>query len=193
MKTPDPAKEALIIVDMSNDFVHARGCLTAGKPARKIVPYVRQQAEQILAAGGYVVIAMDAHQPNDDHFQEWPPHNVVGTWGQELYGELKDWYDAHQADRSVIYIPKPQYDAFYNTELEQKLKALGVERVIITGVCTDICVYLTVAGAYYRGFKTRVLERGCATFTENHPSALQQMELCFHTEIVRAPDLKAEE
>ncbi|MFX0560902.1 hypothetical protein TEPIDINF_002337 [Tepidibacillus infernus] len=35
--------EALVIVDMSNDFVHDNGNLTAGKPAQEIVPYIMQQ------------------------------------------------------------------------------------------------------------------------------------------------------
>lgn len=176
--------EALIIVDMSNDFVHDDGSLTAGKPAQEIVPFLVKQAGEMLNNGGYVVIAMDAHLPDDRHFEDWPPHNVIGSWGQKLYGELAEWYEKHEHDERVIYVPKPQYDAFYNTNLEQVLEDLGVKRVKITGVCTDICVYLTAAGAYYRGLKTQVFADGCATFTENHASALKQMELSFHTEII---------
>ncbi|MCF7802163.1 MAG: cysteine hydrolase [Candidatus Marinimicrobia bacterium] len=175
--------EALIIVDMSNDFVHDDGGLTAGKPAQEIVPFIVTQADEMLKNGGNVIIAMDAHLPDDSHFEEWPPHNVIGTWGQKLYGALGEWYEKHEHHERVIYVPKPQYDAFYNTNLEQILEELGVKRVKLTGVCTDICVYLTTAGAYYRGLKTQVLANGCATFTENHESALKQMELCFHTEI----------
>ncbi|MCF7798090.1 MAG: cysteine hydrolase [Lentisphaeria bacterium] len=176
--------EALIIVDMSNDFVHDDGSLTAGEPAQKIVPFIVNQADNALKNGDYVVIAMDAHLPDDRHFEEWPPHNVIGTWGQKLYGTLGEWYEKHKHHDRVIYVPKPQYDAFYNTDLEQILAEFDVKRVKVTGVCTDICVYLTTAGAYYRGLKTQVLAQGCATFTENHQSALKQMELCFHTEIV---------
>ncbi|RKJ26363.1 isochorismatase, partial [Butyricicoccus sp. 1XD8-22] len=66
------AKEALIIVDMSNDFVADDGSLTAGKPAQEIVPYIIETANEFLSRDQVVVVAMDAHQENDQHFELWP-------------------------------------------------------------------------------------------------------------------------
>lgn len=57
------AKEALLIVDMSNDFVAEHGTLTVGKPAQKVVPYIMDLATRFLAEGNVVVVTMDAHQP----------------------------------------------------------------------------------------------------------------------------------
>src|SRR5690625_6061385 len=71
-------KEALLIVDMSNDFVADDGPLTVGKPAQEIVPYIQDLGTRFLAEGNVVVVSMDAHQPNDPHFELWPPHNIVG-------------------------------------------------------------------------------------------------------------------
>jgi nicotinamidase-related amidase len=176
--------EAFGWIDMSNDFVHEKGTLTAGKPAQEIVPYLIEKANETLERGGVVFIAMDSHQPYDPHFDEWPPHNVVGTWGQELYGGLKEWYEAHKDHPMVVYVPKTQYDAFYETDLEEQLRRRGVKKIHLGGVCTDICDFLTAAGAYYRGFKTVVHRLGTATFTPNHDTFLEHMKLCFHTEIV---------
>src|SRR3954454_10370790 len=100
------AKEALLIVDMSNDFVADNGTLTAGKPAQEIVPYIKDLATKFLADGNVVVVAMDAHQPNDPHFQLWMPHNIMGTEGQELYGELQEWYQKNLKNLNLIYTPK---------------------------------------------------------------------------------------
>lgn len=57
------------MVDMSNDFVSDNGTLTVGKPAQEIVPYIKELATRFLAKGDIVVVSMDAHQPNDPHFE----------------------------------------------------------------------------------------------------------------------------
>ncbi|WP_246055351.1 cysteine hydrolase family protein [Pseudalkalibacillus caeni] len=178
------AKNALLIIDMSNDFVHSEGSLTAGEPAQAIVKHIIDLADDFLSRGQEVVVCMDAHEENDTHFELWPSHNVKGTWGQELFGDLKAWFEQHKGDENVKYIPKPEYDAFFNTDLESHLKAKNVEKVHLTGVCTDICDFLTAYGAYARGFKTVAHQNAMATFTENHDVFLNHMKSVFKTEIV---------
>lgn len=176
-------KEALLIIDMSNDFIHDKGNLTVGLKGQEIVPHILSIASSFIAEGNEVIICMDAHSEQDSHFELWPVHNVIGSWGQELYGELQDWYEEHQDHRCVEYVPKPEYDAFYNTNLEELLRSKGVETVHLTGVCTDICDFLTAYGAYARGFKTVAHKRAMATFTDHHDVFLEQMKTIFHTEI----------
>jgi len=178
------AKEALIIVDMSNDFVADDGGLTVGQPAQEIVPYIVALAERFLSKNDLVVITMDEHQPNDPHFLRWPPHNVAGTKGQELYGELKEWREKNRDNPNVLYVPKTNYNAFYKTGLAERLRAAGVETVHLCGVATDICVFLTAAGADAEGFNTAVHKNGVATFTKHANTFLEHMKLCFHTEII---------
>ncbi|TWT00573.1 cysteine hydrolase family protein [Planomicrobium sp. CPCC 101079] len=178
------AKEALLIVDMSNDFVADDGTLTVGKPGQVIVPYIIDTANQFLEEGKVVVVAMDAHQPNDPHFELWPPHNVVGTTGQELYGELHEWFRKNEDHENLVYTPKPNYNAFFKTGLAEKLRDLGIEKVHTVGVCTDICDFLTVAGADAEGFKTAIHAKGVATFTDLGDTMVNHMKTCFHTEII---------
>jgi len=175
--------EALLIIDMSNDFVHDEGGLTAGKPAQTIVPNIIKTANEFLKGGNVVAICMDAHEENDPHFELWPRHNVKGTWGQQLYGPLQDWYEENKENPNVIYVPKPEYDAFFGTDLDEKLKERQVDTVHLTGVCTDICDFLTAYGAYSRGYKTVAHSDGMATFTDQHEIFLKQMEAIFKTEI----------
>ena len=177
-------KEALLIVDMSCDFVADDGSLTAGKPAQEIVPYIVAKANEFLHNDQVVVVTMDAHEENDAHFELWPAHNVVGTKGQELYGELATWFKEHEENEHVIYQPKTNYNAFFKTGLAEKLKALQVEKVHVVGVCTDICDYLTVAGADAEGFKTAIHRQGVATFTDLGDTFINQMKTCFFTEII---------
>lgn len=178
------AKEALLIVDMSNDFVADHGTLTVGKPAQEIVPYIKDLATRFLAEGNVVVISMDAHQQNDAHFQLWPPHNIVGTEGQQLYGDLYEWYQENKDHEHVIYSSKTNYNAFFQTGLAETLRNVGTEKVHIVGVTTDICDFLTVAGADAEGFKTAVHKRGVATFTDLGETMVNHMKRCFHTEII---------
>lgn len=177
-------REALLIVDMSHDFVADDGSLTVGKPAQEIVPYIIEKADEFLANDNIVVIAMDAHQENDPHFELWAPHNVIGTKGQELYGDLKIWYEANQSNSNVLMLPKTNYNAFFKTDLAEKLRALNVDKVHIVGVCTDICDFLTIAGADAEGFKTAIHKRGSATFTDLGETFIQHMKTCFFTEII---------
>jgi nicotinamidase-related amidase len=177
------SKEALLIIDMSNDFVADNGSLTVGKPAQSIVSTIVETANQFLKDDQVVAICMDEHKESDPHFELWPPHNVKGTDGQKLYGELNHWYENHQDHENVIYIGKSEYDSFFNTDLDEQLKKRGVTKVSLTGVCTDICNFLTAYGAYARGYKTIALKNQMATFTENQDIFLTQMEMIFKTEI----------
>ncbi|MDH2880165.1 cysteine hydrolase family protein [Bacillus cytotoxicus] len=177
-------KEALLIVDMSNDFVADNGSLTAGKPAQQTVPYITELATRFLEEENIVVVTMDAHQPDDPHFQLWTPHNIVNTEGQQLYGELYEWYQENKGNENVIYVPKTNYNAFFKTDLAATLKNLEVEKVHTVGVCTDICDFLTIAGADAEGFQTAIHKRGVATFTDLGETMINHMKLCFHTEII---------
>ena len=177
-------KEALLIVDMSNDFVAENGPLTVGEPAQKIVPYIKDLATRFLAEGNVVVISMDAHQPNDPHFELWAPHNIVGSEGQQLYGDLYEWYQENKEHENVIYSPKTNYNAFFKTDLAETFRSAGVEKVHTVGVTTDICDFLTVAGADAEGFKTAIHKRGVATFTDLGETMLDHMKRCFHTQII---------
>lgn len=178
------AEEALLIVDMSNDFIADDGALTVGKTGQNIVPYIKKLAEEFLAKEKLVVISMDAHQTNDLHFELWPPHNVVGTEGQQLYGELYDWYEENKEKENVRYVPKINYNAFFKTKLSEILKNRAVNTVHVVGVTTDICVFSTVSGADAEGFKTVTHKQGVATFTDLGDIMLEHMTRCFHTEVI---------
>lgn len=177
-------KEALLLVDMSNDFVADNGTLTVGKPAQEIVPYIKDLATEFLKNGDVVVVSMDAHQPNDPHFDLWPPHNIVDTEGQQLYGELYDWFQDNKENKNLIYTLKTNYNAFFKTDLAGTFRNSRVEKVHTVGATTDICDFLTVAGADAEGFKTAIHKQGVATFTDLGETMLNHMKRCFHTEVI---------
>ena len=70
-------------------------------------------------------------------------------------------------------VEKSQYDAFYETELEEYLLEKGVGQVVIGGVMTHLCCETTARAAFIRGFDVFFLIDGTATYNEDfHRAAL---------------------
>ena len=53
-------------------------------------------------------------------------------------------------DDNDYFVIKPQFSGFYSTNLPVLLPKLGVDRLILTGVATDICVLFTAGDAHMR-------------------------------------------
>lgn len=173
-------KKALLNVDYTNDFVAVDGALTCGTPGQVLHDYIVEVTEQFHDAGEYVAFLIDQHFENDTFHPEsdlFPPHNIEGTDGRKLYGELEELYQEIKDDDNVEYFDKTRYSAFAGTNLELKLRERGIEEVHIVGVCTDICVLHTAVDAYNKGFKIVVHKKGVASFNQaGHIWALEHFE-----------------
>lgn len=143
-------KTALVIIDMLNDFV-LPGAPLEVPATREILPTLKQRLEQARKDGLPVIHVCDAHAPDDREFERmgWPPHAVRGTRGAEVVDEL-----APLAGEPVI--AKTSYSGFHDTELDQTLKQLGIEELILTGCVTSICVLYTAADAVMNGYRVTV-------------------------------------
>ncbi|TBL77815.1 cysteine hydrolase family protein [Paenibacillus thalictri] len=157
---------ALIVIDYTVDFV--TGKLPCGEPAIVIEERITEITEQALDRGDYVIMAVDVHDENDSYHPEsklFPPHNIRGTAGRELYGKLNELYETRKKD--VYWMDKTRYSAFCGTDLEQQLRARGIQAVELAGVCTDICVLHTAVDAYNKGFAIQVHEDAVASFNQD--------------------------
>ncbi len=181
-------KRALINVDYTYDFVADEGALTAGKPAQAIEEKIVALTREFIEAGDYVVFAIDAHKEGDAFHPEtklYPPHNIVGTSGRDLYGELADVYKQHKDKENVYYFDKTRYSAFSGTDLEIRLRERGIEEIHIVGVSTDICVLHTAVDAYNKGFKIIIHKDACASFSQvGHEWALDHFKNSLGAEVV---------
>ncbi len=173
---------ALIVIDMSYDFVALNGRLTCGQPAIDIVDYVHQKCDKAINEGVMVVFAMDEHKMGVDG--EWPKHNDPEDCGCTPYGVLNEFMELYHVHPNFLYVPKTKYNAFWGTPLADLLRQRGVTTVELMGVCTDICVVDTAAGAYYEGFKVKIHQAGVATFSEFGPTSLKMAALKYRTEIL---------
>ena len=81
----------------------------------------------------------------------FPPHNIKGTNGRNLFGSLHVTYQNNNLKENVYWMDKTRYSAFAGTDLELKLRERGITE-IHSWVCTDICVLHTAIDAYNKGF-----------------------------------------
>ncbi|GIP62994.1 putative isochorismatase family protein PncA [Virgibacillus pantothenticus] len=170
-------KKALLNVDYTIDFVATDGKLTCGAPGQAIEDKVVSLTKEFIENGDYVVFAIDAHEEGDPFHPEanlFPPHNIIGTSGKNLYGKLADVYHEHQSKENVYYFDKTRYSAFVGTDLEIKLRERGIQELHIIGVCTDICVLHTAVDAYNKGFAIVIHKDAVASFNQvGHEWALE--------------------
>lgn len=155
--------KALILIDYTYDFVV--GKLPCGQPAIDIEERIAALAEQFVQESGFVVMAVDLHDEGDVYHPEsrlFPPHNIRGTSGRELYGKLGEVYQANK--ERIYWMDKTRYSAFCGTDLELQLRARGIQELHLAGVCTDICVLHTAVDAYNKGFSIFVHGDAVASF-----------------------------
>ncbi len=140
----DPARTALLVVDMQNDFVHEGGGLLVPDAAATI-PAIRELLELARAHGIRVVYSQDTHREGDPEWRIWPEHAREGSWGWEIVDELAP-------ARDDVVLRKLRYDAFYGTPLDHLLRLWGVDTLVICGTVANICVHYTAASAALRWY-----------------------------------------
>jgi nicotinamidase/pyrazinamidase len=145
----DKEKDALVIVDVQNDFCPGGALPVPGGDA------VISTLNALALYFGHIYTTQDWHPLNHISFKEqggrWPPHCVGGTKGAQFHPDLR-------VEKAVMIKKgtdpyKEAYSGFQQTDLAQQLKGIGVERLFIGGLATDYCVKATVLDALLHGFK----------------------------------------
>jgi nicotinamidase-related amidase len=171
-------KDALLLVDVVNDFEHEDGDkLMASLRARHaglVRALGRARADEVP-----VVYANDTFGAWDGDAPGLVRRAVAGRGG-----ELVAAIVPREGDRFVV---KPRYSAFDHTPLELILRELEVERLLLAGASTEGCVAQTAIDARELGFKVSVLADACATVDEQvERVALDYLEAVAGVRIVRS-------
>ncbi len=92
----------------------------------------------------------------------WVQHSDDG-----LVEGTEDWKIVPELDRSdtETLVHKHYNDSFEDTDLEARLSALGVGKLVVTGAQTDACIRSTIHGAVTRGYDVTLV--GDAHTTED--------------------------
>jgi nicotinamidase-related amidase len=172
-----PERTALLVIDMQNDFL-LQGAPVEVPGGRGLVPLIAGLASQCRSANYPVIYTQEMHRSDQSDFgvelEFEPPHCLEGSGGEEIVSGLT----VTTAD--IVIRPKRRYDAFLGTDLGIVLRAHGIENLLVTGVCTDVCVLSTVQHARNLDYRCFVLGDGVAGTTEQrHASALECMSNVF--------------
>ncbi len=157
----DPARTALLVIDMQNAFVHDEGTLGASgvdvRPAQATIAPHRPLIEACRAAGMPVIWTQQVHLRDDASRarKRLASHTarrkrvsaLAGTWDAEIVAELADL-----ADDPTYVVVKHRFGGFYETRLDALLRMLGVEALLMTGVTANACVETTLREAYLRDY-----------------------------------------
>lgn len=176
----DPVADALLVVDVQNDFCPG-GALAVAGGDEVVAP-----ANALMARFAHVVLTQDWHPPDHRSFASahpghrpfetvampygeqtlWPDHCVQGSPGAAFHAEL----DTRRASLIVRKGTRPAIDSYSTffendrrtpTGLGGALREMGVSRVFLCGLATDYCVQYSALDARRLGFEAVVLLDAC--------------------------------
>jgi len=174
---------ALIIIDVINDLEFPGG--------EKVLPWAEKMADRLLPA---TEAARKAGIPviyTNDNFGKWHSSwdavfdhaTRAGARGRDVARRLKPAKDDY-------FILKPKHSAFYATSLEPLLQSLGIRRVVMAGIATNLCVLFSAHDAHMREYETLVLSDCCAAESDNdHNIALDQLKRFCGTVVLRSDEI----
>lgn len=191
-----PATDALIVIDVQNDFCPGGALAVAGGDE------IINQINGLMGDFATVVLTQDWHPADHASFAAnhpgaapfslttmpygpqvlWPTHCVQGTPGAEFHKDLRT--DPAQLVIRKGFRPEiDSYSAFFEndrttaTGLEGYLRNRGVTSVTLVGLATDYCVAYSALDAARLGFTATVMEGACRAIDLNGSLASAQAEM----------------
>ena len=174
------AEDALIVIDMQNDF--CPGGALAVEGGDEIVPAVNR----LIEASRHVILTQDWHPAGHSSFASthpgkapfetvtmpygeqtlWPDHCVQGSAGADFHPALQ-WTTAELVVRKGFRRAIDSYSAIFEndhrtpTGLAGYLRERGIARLTLCGLATDFCVAFSALDAVAQGFATSVVLDAC--------------------------------
>jgi nicotinamidase/pyrazinamidase len=191
-----PATEALIVIDVQNDFCPGGALAVVG--GDEIINRINGLMEEF----GTIVLTQDWHPANHSSFAAnhpgadpfslidmpygpqvlWPTHCVQGGTGAEFHPQLST-DSAQLIVRKGFRTEIDSYSAFFEndhstpTGLDGYLRSRGITAVTLVGLATDYCVAYSALDAAGLGYKATVLEGACRAIDLNGSLAEAQAKM----------------
>ena len=175
---------ALLVVDVINDLEFPGG--------DKVLPWAERMVAQLSPvldrarrAGVPVVYANDNFGHWRSNFTDVVRHCTRdGSRGREVAAALSPGPDD-------LFVLKPKQSAFFATSLVPLLEFLKVDRLILAGMATNLCVLFTAGDAHMHEYDLTVLSDCCAAESDaDHDWALDQLRRFLHVRVCRGDEVE---
>jgi nicotinamidase-related amidase len=151
-----PARTAVVVIDMVGFFV------AESAYCRGIVPNLNALAAAMRGAGGLVVWVLPGDAPRHPGLMAefygaeiaelFRRSGAGGLWAG-MAREAGDWVAEKQSASAFL----PGY-----CDLPERLRAAGIDTVVIGGTVTNVCCESSARDAFSTGFRVIMLADGCA-------------------------------
>jgi nicotinamidase-related amidase len=184
-----PNRTALVIIDMQVDFAAPEGVIgRMGVDMSGLAPALAA-AERLAGAAraaGTPVVFVGLFTSPDTDSPAWRERMARRGGDPDVESDLcragqagSDFYGPKPVDGELV-IEKSRYSAFVGTDLEQRLRARGVDTLVLCGLTTECCVDCTARDAFHADFHVFVPVDACAAYeVDIHEAALKIMGLNF--------------
>jgi nicotinamidase-related amidase len=141
-----PENSALIIVDMQ-----AEGCERHGPTLKPVIKNIRSLLDQFRQANGNIIHVQSVRAKDHPEFTVFGKDYslIESTAAVEFVDELKPL-------QNEIVVQKFSHDCFYRTTMEDELRRMNLrscrDRIVVTGIGSNNCVYHAVIGFHIRNY-----------------------------------------
>jgi nicotinamidase-related amidase len=158
---------AIIVVDMLKDNFKREANLPITSEALRIIPNIKKLLDHGRRTAWPIIFSCDSFLEGDFIFQgRMKPHSIRGTKGAEVIQDLNPM-------ATEMVLEKRRFSAFFKTDLDQTLRTLTVDTVVVAGISTQVCVLMTAMDALSHDFHSIIVEDCCAAHKQEvHRAAL---------------------
>ncbi|MDB5479750.1 MAG: isochorismatase hydrolase [Caulobacteraceae bacterium] len=182
-----PGRTALLVIDMQVDFASPEGALgQAGLDLSAVAPALRaaERLAETARKSGAPVVFVGLQTTADADSPAWGERMLrrggdpdsesalcrEGTVGAVFVGPTPE--------PGETVVAKRRYSGFFRTDLDARLKRLGVDTLVVCGLTTECCVDCTVRDAFHLDYHVFIASDACAAYDPAlHVGALQSLEL----------------
>lgn len=185
--TLDPARTALVVIDMQEMFTQAGAPLEVPL-ARAIVPMINRAAEGVRALGGHVYWVRSTFPPGAREWRVFFGELHAGERGAAIRAGLENGAPLFELTEGLRpepgdnFVEKDRFSAFLPgaSRLGEELEARGIDTVLIAGTLTNVCCESSARDAMMRNFRVVMLADANATRSDaEHLAALVNVAQSF--------------